>query len=70
MSRFAVFSNEGKCLGSGKTEDEAVEKACETLHTADGWVQAHLVEYIRGDQDSSVCWLHPDWNGSHLTGVS
>jgi len=50
--RFTVFGNDGKCLGEGKSEEEAYEKSCETLVT-DGLtndrVCARMVECIRGD---------------------
>lgn len=74
MSLYAVFDRDtGKCLGEGKTEEEAYEKACDTLATAgvsNDRVYARMVEYIRGDQDSHEVVLYPQWNGSHLTGQS
>jgi len=73
VSHFAVFDENNRNLGAGKTEDEAVEKACETLAAAGApkeWREATLIEWCRGDTISSACWLHPDWNGSHLTGQS
>ena len=63
MSSFAVFERwPGKCLGEGKTQDEAYSKACETLATAgvsDDRIYAEMVEYIGGDQDSSEVVLYP-----------
>lgn len=73
MSTFAVFSRDGKCLGEGKTEDEAYNVACETLATAgvtNDRVYATMVEYIRGDQDRHEVVLYPQWNGVHITGQS
>jgi hypothetical protein len=73
VSRFSVFGYDGKCLGSGKSEEEAYEKACETLAAAglsNDRVFARMVEYIRGDQDSHQVVLYPQWNGSHPTGQS
>ena len=63
MSSFAVFERwTGKCLGEGKTQDEAYSKACETLATAgvsDDRIYANMVEYNRGDQDSNEVVLYP-----------
>jgi hypothetical protein len=74
VSSFAIFNLEtGKCLGEGKTEEDAVLNACETLDTAgveSKWWNVRLVEYVGGDKDSKVIPIHPKWNGSHLTGQS
>jgi hypothetical protein len=71
VSTFAVFSLEGKVLGEGKDESEAIYKARDTLIASDcayNWVQVRVIEYIRGDQDSTVIWIHPFDNGIHVTG--
>lgn len=72
MSTYAVFDYAtGKNLGEGKTQEDAVLAACETLATAGAdpvWQMARLREYTRGDQIDSVVDIHPLWNGSHLTG--
>lgn len=72
MSSYAVFDySNGKCLGEGKTQDDAVLAACETLATVGdtgGWRMARLREYVRGDQIDSVVDIHPMWNGCHLRG--
>jgi hypothetical protein len=73
VSHFAVFSNDGKCLGEGKTEEDAYVKACETLYTAGvsyDRVYARMVEYIRGDQDSHEVVLYPCPPDSHPMGQS
>jgi hypothetical protein len=74
VSTYAVFDYAtGKNLGEGETEDDAVLAACETLATAGdrgGWRMARLREYARGDQIDSAVSIHPQWQGSHLTGQS
>ena len=74
MSLYAVFDYAtGKNLGEGKCQEDAVLAACETLATAGdkgGWRMARLREYVRGDQIDSVVDIHPQWNGSHITGMS
>ena len=74
MSAYAVFDRDtGKCLSEGKSEEEAYDKACQTLSTAgitNDRVYARMVQYIRGDQDSHEVVLYPQWNGSHPMGQS
>jgi hypothetical protein len=74
MSTYAVFErNTNRNLGEGKTAQEAYDKACETLAAAgvtNDRVYARMVEYVRGDQESHEVVLYPQWNGSHITGMS
>lgn len=74
MSTYAVFErNTNRNLGEGKTAQEAYDKACDTLSTAgvsNDRVYARMVEYVRGDQESHEVVLYPQWNGSHITGMS
>ena len=74
MSTFAVFEyGTGRNLGEGKTEQDAYDKACETLATegvSNDRVYARMVEYVRGDQISNEVVLFPQWNGTHITGQS
>lgn len=74
MSSYAVFDYAtGKNLGEGKTQEDAVLAACETLATAGAepkWVKANLVEFNANMNISCAVDLHPLWNGSHLTGMA
>lgn len=73
MSTFAIFSRDGKCLSEGKSEQEAYDKACDTL-AADGVtndrVYARMVEYVRGDQESHEVVLYPQCEDEHPVGQS
>lgn len=74
MSTFAVFeSGTNRNLGEGKTEEEAYNKACDTLATAGSTtdrVSASMVEWDGSDMISHQVVLLPQWNGSHVTGQS